>query len=422
MPSTYTSNGGIEKIGLGEKAGAWGTTTNNNFDIIDRLTNGVGAITLSGTTHTLTTSDGSLSDGMFKVLVLGGSPSGTNTITISPNDADKLYFVQNGTSQTATFTQGSGANVSIAAGEAAIIFADGAGSGAAVTDLSALFPLKSGVSASFTTITAGTSILPDTSGGADIGSASAEFGDIYIADDKKIKFGSDQDISVEYDEDGTDSLLISGGDVTIADDKKLFFGTDKDVSIEYDEDGNNTMLVTGDVVFADGSTSVDIKSHDLSANGLKLDGTLVTASAAEINKLDGVTATTAELNYTDGVSSNIQTQLNTKHDAVGQGLQEDDATTVAMKNSWMSTSSAIFSISGTSFTNSRSYPVFIVGRSNAGGGSFSFTVTNGGGGSGTVAQQDGDSGTNDPFSFILPVGGSISGSSFTGTGIELRPA
>ena len=299
MPSTYTDNGGIEKIGLGEKAGAWGTTTNNNFDIIDRLTNGVGAITLSGTTHTLTTSDGSLSDGMFKVLVLGGSPSGTNTITISPNDADKLYFVQNNSGQTATFTQGSGADVSVATGEAAIIFADGAGSGAAVTDLSALFPLKSGVAASFTTITAGTSILPDTSGGADIGSASAEFGDIYIADDKKIKFGSDQDISVEYDEDGTDSLLISGGDVTIADDKKLFFGTDKDVSIEYDEDGNNTMLITGDVVFADGSTSVDIKSHDLSANGLKLDGTLVTASAAE-------------LNHCDGVTSNIQTQLNTK--------------------------------------------------------------------------------------------------------------
>tara|TARA_B100001057_G_scaffold316259_1_gene316425 strand:+ start:115 stop:1383 length:1269 start_codon:yes stop_codon:yes gene_type:complete len=422
MPSTYTDSGGIEKIGLGEKAGAWGTTTNNNFDIIDRLINGVGAITLSGTTHTLTTSDGSLSDGMFKVLVLGGSPSGTNTITISPNDADKLYFVKNGTSQTATFTQGSGADVSVAAGEAAIVFADGAGSGAAVTDLSTLFPMKTGVAGSFTTVTASSSLLPDASGGADIGSTSLEWGDIYIADDKKIKFGSDQDISMEYDEDGTDSLLISGGDVTIADDKKLFFGTDKDVSIEYDEDGNNTMLVTGDVVFADGSTSVDIKSHDLSANGLKLDGTLVTSSAAEINKLDGVTATTTELNYTDGVSSNIQTQLNTKHSAVGQGLQEDDATTVAMKNSWMSTSSAIFSISGTSFTNSRSYPVFIVGRSNAGGGSFSFTVTNGGGGSGTVAQQDGDSGTNDPFSFILPVGGSISGSSFTGTGIELRPA
>jgi len=41
-----------------------------------------------------------------------------------------------------------------------------------------------------------------------------------------------------------------------------------------------------------------------------LDG--VTATAAELNILDGVTATTAELNYVDGVTSNIQTQLDTK--------------------------------------------------------------------------------------------------------------
>ena len=135
MASTYTANSGIEKIGAGEQAGAWGTTTNNNLDIVDRAINGIGAITLSGTTHTLTTSDGTLSDGGYKVLVLGGSPSGTNTITISPNDQDKVYIVQNGTSQTATFTQGSGANVSIVAGSKKIIYADGAGSGAAVIDV-----------------------------------------------------------------------------------------------------------------------------------------------------------------------------------------------------------------------------------------------------------------------------------------------
>ena len=41
-----------------------------------------------------------------------------------------------------------------------------------------------------------------------------------------------------------------------------------------------------------------------------LDG--VTATAAELNILDGVTATTAELNYVDGVTSNVQTQLNAK--------------------------------------------------------------------------------------------------------------
>ena len=432
MGSTYTDNGGIEKIGLGEQAGAWGTTTNNNFDIIDRLVNGVGTITLSGTTHTLTTSDGSLSDGMFKVLVLAGSPSGTNTITISPNNADKLYFVKNGTSQTATFTQGSGADVSVAAGKGAIIFADGAGSGAAVTDLTALFVNSQAIdgaviggttpaAGTFTTLTANTSILPDTSGGADIGSTSAEFGDIYIADDKKIIFGSNQDVSIEFDEDDTDTLLISGGDVTIADDKKLNFGTDKDVSIEYDEDGNNTMLITGDVTFADGSTDVDIASHDTS-NGLKLGGTLVTATATELNLMDGVTATTAELNYTDGVTSNIQTQLDDKHSAVGQGLQEDSATTVAMKNSWMSTSSSVFSFSG-NFTNTRSYPVFVCGRSNTGsGGSFTFTVNNGSGGSETIDQRDGDSGTHDFFAMILPVGGSVTCSvAMLGSGIELRP-
>lgn len=38
-----------------------------------------------------------------------------------------------------------------------------------------------------------------------------------------------------------------------------------------------------------------------------LDG--VTASTAELNILDGVTATTAEINYLDGVTSNIQTQI-----------------------------------------------------------------------------------------------------------------
>ena len=99
-----------------------------------RQINGVLALALSGTSHTLTTTDGTLTDGMYKVLVLGGSPSGTNTITIAPNDADKVYFVVNSSGQTATFSQGSGANVSILNGHAKIIYADGAGSGAAVVD------------------------------------------------------------------------------------------------------------------------------------------------------------------------------------------------------------------------------------------------------------------------------------------------
>ena len=101
--------------------------------IIDRALNGVGTITLTGTTHTLSTSDGSLSDGHYRVLVLSGSPSGTNTTTLSlSNDQDKVYLVFNNSGQTAVFSQGSGSNATILNGATAWIYADGAGSGAAV--------------------------------------------------------------------------------------------------------------------------------------------------------------------------------------------------------------------------------------------------------------------------------------------------
>jgi len=143
MPSTYTANAGIELPANGEQSATWGNTVNDNMNIIDRLTNGVGAITLSGTTHTLTTTDGTASDGHYNVLVLGGSPSGTNTVTISPNDAQHVYIVKNGSGQTATFTQGSGANVSVLNGTTKIIYCDGAGSGAVVTDVTGSLDLGS---------------------------------------------------------------------------------------------------------------------------------------------------------------------------------------------------------------------------------------------------------------------------------------
>jgi hypothetical protein len=140
--ATYTTNSGIKKIATGDESGTWGTSTNTNFDIIDRIAAGVGSITLSGTTHTLTTSDGSASDGQYHVLLLGGSPSGTNTITVSPNDTKRMYFVKNNSGQSAIFSQGSGANVTVANGASAIIYCDGAGSGAAVVDLGASLPLS----------------------------------------------------------------------------------------------------------------------------------------------------------------------------------------------------------------------------------------------------------------------------------------
>jgi len=87
--------------------------------------------------------------------------------------------------------------------------------------------------------------------------------------------------------------------------------------------GSTTNQALDDIVdVLNGNTA---STPDLTEGSWKVGGTAVTASAAEINKLDGltasaaelnkmngVTATTAQLNHTDGVTSNIQTQLDTK--------------------------------------------------------------------------------------------------------------
>ena len=132
--SSYTSNLGIEKPASGAQAGTWGTTTNTNFDIIDRAINGVGEITVSSTAQNITTTDGALSEGGYKVLSLSGTPGGTATLTITPDTQEKVFLVYNNTGESVIFTQGSGGNVTVADGETKIIYADGAGTTAKVSD------------------------------------------------------------------------------------------------------------------------------------------------------------------------------------------------------------------------------------------------------------------------------------------------
>ena len=143
MPSSYTSNLGIELPADGEQDGIWGDVVNDNMNILDRAINGSVVLSLSGTTSTLTTSNGTLSDGQYKALILGGSPSGTHTVTIAPNDAQKIYFVYNLSGQSAVFTQGSGTNVTIANGDTGVIYSDGGGGTAGVVNLTDNFAMNS---------------------------------------------------------------------------------------------------------------------------------------------------------------------------------------------------------------------------------------------------------------------------------------
>jgi hypothetical protein len=228
MASTYTANSGIEKPGSGEQSGTWGTTTNTNFDIIDRVLNGVGSITLSGTTHTLSTSDGSLSDGHYKVLILAGSPSGTNTVTISPNDQDKVYLVKNSSGQSAVFT-------TLTNGETAWIYADGAGSGAQVQ--------KAGFSQLDNVL--------DTNGN------NIEFPDSSGAEVNRLKFGAGDDLQIFHDgsnshitEAGTGALKIQGSSVEIN-------GTGENMAV-FTDDGAATLYHDGSAKIATTSAGVDV--------------------------------------------------------------------------------------------------------------------------------------------------------------------
>ena len=134
MASTFTTNFGIEKIGTGEQSGTWGTTTNYNIDILDRITS-YKSVTLSdAATATLTVRAGSpssgssnLNDGMYRVIKFGGTLSQACTITIAPSTTTAYFIIQNGTSgsQNIIMKQGSGAQtVTIAAGKADIVYAD----------------------------------------------------------------------------------------------------------------------------------------------------------------------------------------------------------------------------------------------------------------------------------------------------------
>ena len=148
MPSSFTTNFAIEKPATGEQSGSWGTTTNHNFDIFDRLA-GYKSVTISGTTHTLTVRPSSPSsgssnaqDGMYRVIEFvdsGSDLGGDVTLTIAPNSTQAFFFFKNSltSDRNIIVTQGSGSNVTVpGSGKVSIVYGDGGGSSANVISIS----------------------------------------------------------------------------------------------------------------------------------------------------------------------------------------------------------------------------------------------------------------------------------------------
>ena len=172
------------------------TVFKGNIDAVDGDFDGTleaDAITLDGTAVTATAT---LSTGI----------SNNNVPKFTSGVADNDFLRVDGTAIEGRSASEVLSDISAApaAGDSNILTTGALDSGSITSGFGAIDNGTSGIRTD--TFTAETSVIPDASGGADLGSTSAEWGDFYIADDKYIFFGNDQNVKVGYDEDGNDAL------------------------------------------------------------------------------------------------------------------------------------------------------------------------------------------------------------------------
>jgi len=208
MASTYTTGFSLEKIGSGEQAGTWGTTSNHNWDIVDRLASYKAvAITTNADTHTLTVREASpesgtenLQDGMYRAIKFTGALDSNCTVTIAPNTTPAWFIIENATTDSGSsgpysvvLSQGSGADVTVQNGKNVIVYCDGAGAGAAVTN--ALADLQVG------TLTAST----DTAAGDDAAMGWTVSEGLILTGQ-----GSTSDVTIKNDADSSVLTIATG--------------------------------------------------------------------------------------------------------------------------------------------------------------------------------------------------------------------
>ena len=134
MSSTYVNDLRLEEIGTGEASGTWGSKTNTNLELIGEAFSYGSESIANASTATITLADGTSDEARsFYLKCTGGGQA--CTVTLAPNTVSKTWMIENATSYTLTFSQGSGANVAVLAGEVKMIATDGLGSGAAIYDL-----------------------------------------------------------------------------------------------------------------------------------------------------------------------------------------------------------------------------------------------------------------------------------------------
>jgi hypothetical protein len=165
--ATYVNDLRLTELATGEGSGTWGTTTNQSLELIgEALGYATQEVFDSDADATTTIADGASDPAraMYFKITSAGSLTATRTCTIAPNTVSRVMFIENATSgsQSIAISQGSGASVTILTGKTAVVYLDGAGSGAAVVD--AMSGVDPGVTDTLTEVL----VAGNTSGGTNI--------------------------------------------------------------------------------------------------------------------------------------------------------------------------------------------------------------------------------------------------------------
>ena len=190
-------------------------------------------------------------------------------------------------------------------------------------------------------VTALAGFHPMTSGGADLGSTSLEFNNLYLNDGGIIYFGNDQDVQL---------LHVADTGLQLADSDKLMFGSSNDLQIYHDgsdsyitDVGTGVLKLTtdgGSISFQKGNSEVLATMGIDGAVTLNYDNSAKLATSSAGGTLTGVWVTSA--NITDGtiVSADIAAdtiaESNMADDSVGS-VQLKTLSTLLIKNSSGST-------------------------------------------------------------------------------------
>ncbi len=301
MASTYVNDLRLNEMATGDGSGTWGTTTNTNLELIgEALGYGTEAITTNADTHTSTIADGATDPVRSMYVKYTGTLDSACTITIAPNTVCRMQFIENATSgsQNIVISQGSGANITIPAGDVKAVYLDGAGSGAAVVDAFASLNVVDLKVQDDLTVTDDLTVNGDIdlAGSIDVdGTANLDVVDIdgAVQIDSTVTVGADDTgYDVKFFGDTASAYMLWD---TSADDLVLAGAAGIDLAGDIDVDGTANL----DVVDIDGA--VDMASTLTLAGNADFNGDLDVDGTTNLDAVDIDGATQIDATVTVGV-------------------------------------------------------------------------------------------------------------------------